>query len=47
MHFAVLIVLQMDGFLVERVRFFTEPLTGPVQMGIIPAFDDPPREGPF
>ena len=44
-HFAVLIVLQMDGFLVERVRFFTEPLTGEVQMGIIPAFDDLPNGG--
>ena len=45
-QFAVLIVLRMNGFLVERVRFFTEPFTGPVQMGIIPAFEDlhPPGE---
>ncbi len=27
--FAVIIVLQMNGFLVERVRFFSEPFTGP------------------
>lgn len=44
--FAVLIVLRMNGFLVERVRFFSEPFTGPVQMGIIPAFDGLPGERP-
>ena len=45
--FAVIIVLQLDGLLVQRVRFFSEPFTGPVQMGIIPAFDDlHQNEGP-
>ena len=38
--FAVIIMLRMDGFLVGRARFFTEPFTGPVQLGIIPSFDD-------
>ena len=44
--FAVIIVLHMNGFLVESVRFFAEPFTGPVQLGIIPAFDDLSNEGP-
>lgn len=43
--FAVVIVLRMDGPLVERVRFFSEPFTGPVQMGIIPAFGGVPGDG--
>lgn len=38
--FAVIIMLRMDGVLVGRARFFTEPFTGPVQLGIIPSFDD-------
>lgn len=38
--FAILIMLRMDGVLVERARFFSEPFTGPVQLGIIPSFDD-------
>ena len=45
--FAIVMIMQMNGFLVERVRIFSEPFTGPVQMGIIPAFDDlQQNEGP-
>lgn len=45
--FAIIMMMQMNGFLVERVRIFSEPFTGPVQMGIIPAFDDlRQNEGP-
>ena len=45
--FAIVMVMLMSGFLVERVRIFSEAFTGPVQMGIIPAFDDlPQNEGP-
>lgn len=38
--FAVIVVMKMNGLLVERVRIFAEALTGPVQMGIIPSFDE-------
>ena len=45
--FAIVMVMLMNGFLVERVRIFSEAFTGPVQMGIIPAFDDlAQNEGP-
>lgn len=45
--FAIIMLMQMNGLLVERVRIFSEPFTGPVQMGIIPAFDDlTQNEGP-
>lgn len=47
-QFAIVMVLQMQGFLVERVRIFSEPFTGPVQLGMIPAFDDlGATEGPL
>lgn len=45
-NFEIIIVLQMNGFLVERARFFAEPYTPAVQMGIIPAYDDIANEGP-
>jgi hypothetical protein len=45
--FAIVMIMQMNGFLVDRVRIFSEPFTGPVQMGLIPAFDDlHQNEGP-
>ena len=45
--FAIIMLMQMNGLLVERVRIFSEAFTGPVQMGIIPAFDDlTQNEGP-
>jgi len=44
-RFEIIVMLQMDGFLVERARFFTEPYTPAVQMGFIPAFDDRLSEG--
>ncbi len=37
--FEVLILLRMNGFLVERAGFFAEPFAAPVQLGIIPPFD--------
>ncbi len=43
-HFAIVMILQMSGFLVERVRIFSEAFTGLVQMGLMPAFDDLPRD---
>jgi hypothetical protein len=46
-QFAIVMILQMAGFLVERVRIYSEAFTGPVQMGLIPSFDDVQRsEGP-
>lgn len=44
-RFEVLILLRMSGFLVERAGFFSEPFAAPVQLGMIPPFDDPPRGG--
>lgn len=47
-HFAIVMIMHMDGFLVQRVRVYSEAFTGPVQLGIIPAFDDLHRtEGPI
>lgn len=46
-HFGIVIVLYMEGLLVQRVKIFAEPFTGPVQMGLIPAFDDVAHEGPI
>lgn len=47
-HFALVMVMQMSGFLVERIRIFSEAFTGLVQMGLIPAFNDlPATEGPL
>lgn len=46
--FAIVMILRMSGFLVERLRIYAEAFTGPVQMGLIPAFDDLERtEGPI
>jgi predicted ester cyclase len=46
--FAIVMIMHMSGFMVDRVRIYSEAFTGPVQMGLIPAFDDLNRtEGPI
>lgn len=43
--FDVVIMLRMNGFLVERAGFFAEPFAAPVQLGIIPPFGDSSHRG--
>lgn len=43
--FDVVIMLQMNGFLVQRAGFYAEPFVAPVQLGIIPPFSETSHRG--